>query len=62
MRISAIIKFLEGVQRQHGDIKLQTITGFWTKVIPATGEMVLIDSVGDGKSVEEAINHGYRGN
>lgn len=55
MRVSEVIKFLEYVKETDGDIKFQSITGFWTKVIPATGEKVVVPAVGDGKSVEDLL-------
>lgn len=55
MRISRAIEFLEYVKENNGDIRLESITGFWTYTIPATGERVVAPSVGDGKSVADLI-------
>lgn len=56
MKISRIVEFLEGVKERDGDIDVQTITGFWVRTIPSTGERVVVCAVGDGKSIEEDIN------
>ncbi len=52
MKASEIVKFINATIEKHGDMKVvaQTetdlrdsrVTGFWTKVVPATGEMVLV--------------------
>ena len=56
MKVSEVIEFLEYVKETDGDIKVESITGFWTRTVPSTGERILVASVGDGKSIEEAIN------
>lgn len=55
MRVSEAIDFLGYVKEAQGDIKIQSITGFWVKNIPATGEKVVVPSVGDSKSVEDVM-------
>lgn len=51
MKISKVIAFLEGVMENGGDMELQSITGFWIRQIPATGERVVVASIGNGKAV-----------
>lgn len=55
MNISTVIDFLEGVKEQNGDLKLESITGFWVHTIPRTGEKIVVPSVGDGLSIKEYI-------
>lgn len=55
MKISRTVEFLEKVKEQDGDLEIQTITGFWVRTIPRTGERVVVCAVGDGKSLEEAL-------
>lgn len=51
MKISRVIEFLEGVKEKDGDLEVQTITGFWVRTTPETGERVVVCAVGDGKSI-----------
>lgn len=53
MKISKVVEFLEKTQESHGDIEIQAITGFWVRVIPATGERVVVCSMGEGVPSEE---------
>ena len=55
MIISEVVEFLERVKKTDGDLKLQSITGFWVRTIPATGERVIVCAVGDGQSVEDLL-------
>lgn len=55
MKISRVIAFLEKVKEQDGDLEVETITGFWTRTVPSTGERVVVCAVGDGLSIEEAL-------
>lgn len=56
MKISRVVTFLESIKDRDGDVEIQTITGFWVKTIPATGERVVVCAVGDGKSIEDALH------
>jgi hypothetical protein len=52
MKVSEVVTFLNNVIEEHGDINVNAqsdatsgtsqVTGFWTRVIPETGERVLI--------------------
>jgi hypothetical protein len=52
MKASQIVAFITNVINEHGDINVNAqtdpssgtseVTGFWTRVIPETGERVLI--------------------
>lgn len=55
LKISQVVEFLEGVKEREGDIKIQTLTGFWVRSIPATGERVVVCAVGDAKSLEDVM-------
>jgi NADPH-dependent 2,4-dienoyl-CoA reductase/sulfur reductase-like enzyme len=57
LRISRVIDFLTTVQTEEGDLELQSITGFWVRSIPATGERVVVCAVGDAKSIEDLLKH-----
>ncbi len=48
MKIHKVIEFLEGVEKAHGNIQLQSVTGFWVRQTPKSGEWVVICSKGDG--------------
>lgn len=56
MKISKVIEFLEAVKDKDGDLEVQTITGFWIRKIPATGDRVVVCAIGDGKSLEESCH------
>lgn len=57
MKISDVIDFLEGVKAQDGDLKIQSVTGFWIRQVPSTGEKVVVFAVGDAKALDErAVN------
>jgi len=56
MKVSEAIDYLEHVKATDGDIKIQSITGFWTRTDPPSGRRMVVPCVGDGKSVEEAIH------
>lgn len=55
MKISRVIAFLEKVKEQDGDLEVESITGFWIRTVPSTGERVVVCAVGDGLSIEEAL-------
>lgn len=55
MKISQAIEFLSDVQGRNGDLDLESITGFWVRRTPSTGERVVVPSVGDGKSVKDLV-------
>lgn len=55
MKISRVVYFLEKVMEANGDIEIQSITGFWVRRIPATGERVVVCAVGDAQSIEDII-------
>lgn len=54
MKISKVVEFLEKVKETDGDLEVQSITGFWVRTIPRTGERVIVCSVGDGKPLGES--------
>lgn len=55
LKISQVVEFLEGVKEREGDLKIQTLTGFWVRSIPATGERVVVCAVGDAQSLEDIM-------
>jgi hypothetical protein len=55
MKIGQVISFLEQTKTREGDIELQSVTGFWVRAIPSTGERVVVCSVGDGQSLEDVL-------
>lgn len=55
LKISQVVEFLEGVKEREGDLKVQTLTGFWVRSIPATGERVVVCAVGDAQSLEDIM-------
>lgn len=55
LKISQVVEFLESVKEREGDLKVQTLTGFWVRSIPATGERVVVCAVGDGQSLEDVM-------
>ena len=59
MRSSEIVKFLEGIQTTEGDLKIQSITGFWIETVVETGERIVVPVVGDGKTIED-LRHAPR--
>lgn len=57
MRISEIIEFLEGVKNRDGDLRMKSITGFWVKTIPATGERIVVPGIKEPpKEIEEFVS------
>lgn len=59
MNIGKVIEFLQGVKDQEGDIKLRSVTGFWVRQIPRTGERVVICVAGNCQAMDEAAPHRY---
>lgn len=55
MKISEVVDFLEKTKEAHGDIRIQTLTGFWIRTIPASGETVVVCAIGDAQSLEDAL-------
>lgn len=55
LKISQVIDFLEGVKTQEGDIKLQSVTGFWVETVKVTGERVVVPCVGDAQSLNDLL-------
>ena len=55
MKISQVVEFLEQVKDADGDLEVQSITGFWIRTVPASGERVVICVVGDGKALDEVL-------
>lgn len=53
MRINQVIDFLEHVRYAEGDLKVQSITGFWVRTI--SGERMIVPSVGNGESIDDII-------
>lgn len=56
MKVSQVIEFLEAMKGEYGDIKLESITGFWIHTVPATDEKIIVPSVGDGRSVKDLLS------
>lgn len=54
MLIGDVVAFLERVKEDFGNIRLDTVTGFWTRQIPSTGEWIVVGSIGDGKAIGES--------
>jgi uncharacterized protein (DUF849 family) len=55
VKISTVLGFLEKIKESEGDLEVQSITGFWVRDIPSTGERVVVPAVGDGKSIEDVL-------
>jgi len=55
VNISRVIEMLESIQSRDGDLRLQSITGFWVRTIPSTGERIVVPAVGDGKSLDDVL-------
>lgn len=53
MKASEVVSFLTDVIAREGDLKVKTLTGFWVRTIPETGERVVVCSVGDGEELGE---------
>lgn len=59
LTISKVIEFLEGVKERDGDLRVRSVTGFWVRQIPRTGEKVVICVSGNSQAMDEAMPHRY---
>jgi hypothetical protein len=54
VKISQIIRFLQDVHDNHGDLPLQSITGFWIEDVGGGRRVVPV--AGNGNSVQALID------
>lgn len=53
LKISQAVQFLEDVRVKEGDLKIQTLTGFWLRTKPETGERVIVCAIGDAQELKD---------
>lgn len=55
MTSQQMIEFLQQTQKEHGVVKIESITGFHLRMKPKNSTMVVVPIVGDGLSVRDLI-------